>query len=287
MKSATSNFTRSIASTLLCLCVLASAGFAAKKPISYPRGLAVDAKGNLYVANSGGNDILVYNTAYVQASAKTITQGVINPTGVAFDLEGNLWVANYGTSNGGANGSISKYTDGKQVTGASITNGILGPGALAVDGLGDVWVQNDNVNVTVYSQFGEMVKTIAPPGGAFVFGVTANQGWVSMGGNNQTSFFHTSPTLAGEEGPFLTLGGENNGIALASDANSDVYLANSDGTINIEYVNQYYATTFINVGFEASGLAVDSVRGRIYISNYNANQILVYSSSGALLHTIE
>jgi hypothetical protein len=43
---------------------------------------------------AGGNDILVYNTAYAQASAKTITQGVINPTGVAFDSQGNLWVSN-------------------------------------------------------------------------------------------------------------------------------------------------------------------------------------------------
>lgn len=287
MKSANSSFVRTIASTLLCLCVLASASFAAKKPISYPRGLAVDAKGNLYVANSGGNDILVYNTAYTQTAAKTITQGISNPTGVAFDLQGNLWVSNYGTSNGGANGSISKYTDGAQVTSASITSGILGPGALALDGLGDVWVQNDNVNVTVYSQFGETVKTIAPPGGAFVFGLTANQGWVTMGGNNQTSFFHTTPLLAGEEGYVELYGGENNGIALASDANSNVYMANSDGTVNIAYSNQYFASTFINVGFSPSGIAVDNVHGRLYIANYNANQIAVYSTSGSLLHTIE
>jgi DNA-binding beta-propeller fold protein YncE len=286
MKSATSNFTRTITSTLLCLCVLASAGFAAKKPISYPRGLAVDAKGNLYVANSGGNDILVYNTAYVQTSAKTITQGISNPTGVAFDAQGNLWVSNYGTSNGGANGSVSKYTDGKQITGASITNGILGPGALAVDGLGDVWVQNDSVNVTVYSEFGEVVKTIAPPGGAFVFGLTASQGWVSMGGNNQTSSIHTTPFLAGEQGVYEAVGGSN-GIVLASDANNNVYMGNSDGTVNIYFLSSDVAYTFINVGFEPSGLAVDSVRGRIYVANYNANQILVYSTAGAFLHTIE
>ena len=285
MKSA-NTFAR-IAATLLCLFAFASASFAATKPLSYPRGLAVDAKGNLYVANSGGNDILVYNINYVQTPSKTITQGISNPSGVAFDAQGNLWVSNYGTSNGGANGSISEYIDGKQNTAASITNGILGPGALAVDGLGDVWVQNDNVNVIVYSQFGEVVKTIAPPGGPFVFGLTISKGWASMGGNNATSFFHTSPFLAGEEGPYYAAGGDNNGIALASDANSNVYAGNSDGTINIMYLNQDGIGPFLNLAFETTGLAVDSVHGRLYVANYNANQILVYSTSGTLLHTIE
>ena len=70
MKSA-NTFAR-IACTLLCVCAFTSASFAATKPLSYPRGLAVDGKGNLYVANSGGNDILVYNPNYVQVTAKTI-----------------------------------------------------------------------------------------------------------------------------------------------------------------------------------------------------------------------
>ena len=136
--------------TLLCLVAFASASFAATKPLSLPKGLAVDSKGNLYVANSGGNDILVYSTAYTQVAAKTITQNVSNPSGVAFDAAGNLWVSNTGTSNGGANGSIAEYTNGKQNTAASITNGVLGPNAIAVDGLGNIWVENDYVNITVY-----------------------------------------------------------------------------------------------------------------------------------------
>jgi DNA-binding beta-propeller fold protein YncE len=108
-----------------------------------------------------------------------------------------------------------------------------------------------------------------------------------MGGNNQTSFFHTSPTLAGEESWVKAIGGGNDGIALASERNRNVYMGNSEGTININNVNQGYEFQFINVGFEPSGLAVDSVHGRICVANYNTNQILVYSTSGSLLHTIE
>jgi streptogramin lyase len=157
-----------IASTLLCLFALASASFAATNPLNYPRGLAVDAKGNLWVANSGDNNILEFSPGYAQQKAATITQGISNPTGVAFDAQGNLWVANYGTSNGGANGSVSEYTAGKQNTAASIANGILGPEAIAVDGLGNVWVENDYINVTVYASASpyaqplSVVKTLTP-----------------------------------------------------------------------------------------------------------------------------
>lgn len=97
------------------------------KTLSYPKGLAVDGSGNVYVANSGGNEILVYNPTYVQQTGKTITKNISNPSGVAFDTAGNLWVANYGTSNGGANGSVAEYTNGVQNTANIITNGILGP----------------------------------------------------------------------------------------------------------------------------------------------------------------
>jgi len=61
------------AATVLCLLVFATASFAVTPTIDLPRGLAVDAKGNLYVANVGGNNILVYSPGYVLQKSKTIT----------------------------------------------------------------------------------------------------------------------------------------------------------------------------------------------------------------------
>lgn len=58
MKS-TKNATR-MAATLL----LASVSFAATSALELLRGLAIDAKGNLYVANSVANNILVYSPSY-------------------------------------------------------------------------------------------------------------------------------------------------------------------------------------------------------------------------------
>jgi YVTN family beta-propeller protein len=79
-------------------------------------------KGNLYVANQGDNEILVYNTSYTRQPKKSVTAGVNKPVGVAFDSKGNMYVANQGTQ------SITQYsTTGVQNTAFSITNGISSP----------------------------------------------------------------------------------------------------------------------------------------------------------------
>jgi DNA-binding beta-propeller fold protein YncE len=91
-------------------------------PLNLPGGLAVASNGNLYVANNGGNNILVYSPKHNELAGKTITQNISAPTAVAFDSYGNLWVANAGNS------SITQYdSNGVQdsnntiLTGASVS----------------------------------------------------------------------------------------------------------------------------------------------------------------------
>ncbi len=222
--------------TVLCLLAFVSASFAKTNPLSYPKGIAVDSKGNLWVANSGDNNILAFSPGYGLQTADTITEGISNPSGVAFDAQGNLWVANYGTSNGGANGSVSEYVKGKQNTSASITNGILGPEAIAVDGLGNVWVENDFSNVTVYapssvySQPFSLLRTLAP---SFpMYGITVSDGAFSWGSNIAVAQVAATPALASGTISGYTYGNDT-GIALASDASGNVYMGNLDGSVNI------------------------------------------------------
>lgn len=275
--------------TLLSLMTMATGSFAATKPLSYPKGLAVDAKGNLYVANSGGNDILVYNANYGQITKSTITQGVINPSGVAFDPVGNLWVANYGTSNGGPNGSISEYTNGKQNTANSITDGILGPNAIAIDGVGNIWVQNDYINVTVYGQSYSfsapttLLKTLAPT--YPIYGISVGQGTFAYGTNSAVNF--TSETQVLLNGNYYGYYNPNDtGFALATDAKGDIYEGDLNGVVNFEAPNAT-DNPFLTLSFVPYGIAVDNARGRVYLSNYNGNSISVYSTSGTLLHVIQ
>ena len=126
-------------SLTLSLAILTSASFA-KNHLKTPAGLAVDASGNLYVANDGANQILIYNSTYAQQTTKTITNGVSEPVAVALDQYGNLWVANFKASNGGPTGSITEYIGGVLQSGNTITNGIQGPESLAFDTLNQLWI---------------------------------------------------------------------------------------------------------------------------------------------------
>src|SRR5258707_1500476 len=117
-----SSFLKTSTQMLLIFLTLAASQSWAATPLNGPLGLALDSKGNLYVANSLNDQILVYNPNYVQQTKKTITAGVSNPYGVAFDSKSNLYVANHGNS------SVTVYdSTGKQKTGSTITNGIHYP----------------------------------------------------------------------------------------------------------------------------------------------------------------
>ena len=115
---------------LLCAIVLAAASSAATHPLNQPMGMAVDAKGNLYVANHGGNQILVYNSSSQQMTSKTIASNINGPMQLAFDPLGNLLVANL------VSGSTSReYFSEYAPNGKQITTGYSGGGPFAVPAL--------------------------------------------------------------------------------------------------------------------------------------------------------
>src|SRR5215469_17780653 len=268
MRSLNSIITQTIATALFCFIGLAATSLAATQPLYYPRGLAVDSKGNLYVANSGGNDILVYNASYVQVTAKTITENINTPTGVAFDPAGNLWVANYGPSNGGSNGSVAEYTNGVQNTSNSITNSILFPNEIAIDHDGNIWVQNESVDVTVYGQYWafqpSLMKTITPP--FPVYGIAVGYGVFAYGGDTQVTFAGETDALVNN----FILGYYNpwdTGLSLAIDANGNIYEGNLNGVVNFE-AEDATDHSFLSLSFAPGGIAVDNVHDRIYFSDY-------------------
>jgi sugar lactone lactonase YvrE len=131
---------------------------------SGPSGVAVDASGNIYVADAGNNRISIVNSAGVvntfagsgNAGADNGTGTAAsfnNPTGVAVDAAGNVYVADF------LNNLIRKISPARVVS-TLAGNGNIGssngidtaasfyfPNSLAVDAAGNVYVTDDINNL--------------------------------------------------------------------------------------------------------------------------------------------
>jgi YVTN family beta-propeller protein len=270
-------FAITIGAAMLLMLSCLSQGWAATS-LNGPRGLALDAKGNLYVANQGSNQVLVYNANYAQQAKKTISAGVSQPVGVAFDSRGNMYVANKGSQ------SITQYSStGVQNTSFSVTSGIDNPWAITVDAVDDLYVSNNFTNITVYAldNGAPLVKTMTP--GYTVYGITVHGSQFYTGSVNEWTEGFVGELLTG--GSPIYAGNAYEGLALTTDTAGDLYVANATGEVDFWGPGGGYA--ILVLGFGPEGIAVDSVRGRVYLSNQSGNQILVYNTSGTLLHTIQ
>ncbi len=273
-----------ITAATLCLItiVFGSASFAATNPLNDPTALALDAAGNLWVVNQGTNSILKFNPSYVLQSSSTITQGLDTPTGIAFDPSGNLWVVNSGSS------SVTEYTNGVQNTAATLS--MNSPSSIAIDGLANIWVQTGFNSINVYAKNfpftnqESLLKTYTP-GTSSVYGLAIAGGSIAWGSLNQASLTAIEQELT--TGPVSMTINSKTSLTLAGAVSGAVFMADFDGTVNVYNPALKRTTQFLKLGLVPPGMVVDSKRGRVYMSTGAGNTILVYSTQGKLLHTIE
>jgi len=141
--------------------------------LCFPRGVAVDSNGNLYVADTSNNRVLEYNTPFTSGTtaARVFGQGgkfnasdcnrfqitassLCAPVAVALDPSGNLYVADAGnnrvleynsplTSNGTANlvfGQLGSFTTGQCNQGGIGAGSLCSPTGVVVDSTGNLYV---------------------------------------------------------------------------------------------------------------------------------------------------
>jgi DNA-binding beta-propeller fold protein YncE len=109
--------------------------------LNNPRQVAVDAAGNLYIADSGNNRVLKETLSGGTYTQSTIGSGLNVPFGVAVDANGNVYIADLN------NGRVLKETlSGGSYTQSTISSNIPFPTAVAVDGGGNVYVAGSSSN---------------------------------------------------------------------------------------------------------------------------------------------
>ncbi|ASU32340.1 NHL repeat-containing protein [Mucilaginibacter xinganensis] len=172
-----------------------------------PAGIAVDASGNVYVADHGNNAIRKITAAGVVTTLAGVkTAGYVNatgtaaafdhPNGVAADAAGNVYVADQGNS------AIRKITSAGVVTtiagGPTQTDLINYPAGIALDAAGNIY--------------------IADEGGRIMECTTANVLYILAGTLNVSGFVNGTGTSALFNSP----------QAITVDANNNIYVADQN-----------------------------------------------------------
>ena len=240
---------------------------------SSPTGVAVDASGNVYVADTGNNTIRKITSAAVvttlagtagtfgsadgTGSAATFS----NPYGVAVDASGNVYVADPGNS------TIRKITSAGVVTTLAGTAGVLGhadgigsaasfsdPYGVAVDVSGNVYVSDSGNNT---------IRKITPAGVVTTLAGTAGVRGSADGTGSAASFSY----------PY--------GVAV--DASGNVYVTDYLNNAIRKITSAGAVTTFGGVApfSNPSGVAID-VSGNVYVADSGNNLIRNITSAGVV-----
>jgi outer membrane protein assembly factor BamB len=208
------------------------------------------AHGLLFVANTAGNNITVYNPQTLKL-VRTITNSAINkPLGVAVDGYGDVYVGNSQANtviainvSGGLVETLGQDKSGFQ---------FVAPGAITIHG------------PKIYAGFG--------PG----FGENAVISY------NVGEFLTRDP----QENTVYTDTVNTGPTGIAFDAQENVYIADFYSETWVKYSPDGKLLLVVKHGvLTPEGIALDS-SGNVYVSNENLNNITVYNSSGTLINTL-
>ena len=273
------------------LAVSATVSIHAQIPLSTPQGLAFDSAGNLYVANYGTNQILIYNPALVQTGS--ISEGLSRPNKLAFDSLGNLYASNLGSY------SITVYDpNGNQITSKTITNDVHRPEGVAVDSAGNVYVGNNGPNqVSIYNSDGLLLGTFnqdnrhhhfTSVGPMAIYGPNIYIGTGPAAGQSYTNSYNIALLLMGHAREVVTYDdtADEGPTGIAFDSAGNVYIDYYYTGTAVKYSPTNRVLLTLNTGHygQGEGIAVDS-QGNIYIA-FGVNTINVYNSAGTLINTL-
>lgn len=176
----------------------------------YPGGIAIDASGNVWVTNFG---------SVVELSPDGVVLGTfstdgIKTTGIAIDASGNVWVTNQRSS------SVTELSASGTVVGTFPTGG--SPTGIAIDASGNVWIANNDGTVTKLGPSGAVLGTFPSGDGATGIAIDASGNvWVTNFGSGSVTKLSSGGAVLGT----FSVGGAPIGIAI--DASGNVWVTDT------------------------------------------------------------
>ena len=273
-------------------------GPATSASLYYPRGVALDASGNLYIADQSHQRIRKVaaatgiittvagngTNAFAGDGGAATSASLGEPCGVALDAGGNLYIADHDNyrirevaaatgiiTTVAGNGSIGFAGDGGAATGASLYS----PAGVALDASGNLYIaEHDNQRVRRVAAATGIISTVAGNG---------------------------SDTFAGDGGA-ATSAGVGGPVGVALDASGNLYIANQyDQRIRKVAAATGIITTVAGngvYGFAGDGGAATSARlaspagialdasGNLYIADYSNHRIRKVAAATGIITTV-
>ena len=128
-------------------------------PPSQPQGTASDQRGNIWIANCGGDSVAQFRSGNPRDIRYFTGVGLVAPFGMAIDARGNAWITGNTSDTVAALGP-----DGTPLSGSPFKGGgISAPLGIAVDSLDNVWVANSGGSDRLAFFAGPRGRRVAPP----------------------------------------------------------------------------------------------------------------------------
>jgi streptogramin lyase len=251
-----------------------------------PYKIAIDAAGNVWVANAGGDSVSMLDAATGYVTGSVFGPSGINyslPTGIAIDLGGNVWVSNFDGDTISELTAASNYSTGLNFAPAGAA--LSSPLRIALDASGNVWTGNydgDSMSELTASSNYATGLNFAPAGAAFDYptGIAIDSHsnvWATNYGSNSVSEL-TASSNYGTGFNFAPAGASIvSPLSLALDSNGNVWVANRNGDSVSELLAGDYTSgnNFSPAGaaiYGPIGLALDSANN-LWVANTDGNNL--------------
>lgn len=273
-------------------------GGAGNGQFAHPGDVAIDAKGNLWVADENNNRLQEFNQKgeflKTLGSAGTGNGQFTRPKSIAFDAKGNMWVADSGNSRFEEFSEKGEFV--KAVGSAGSANGqFSGPESLAIDAKGNLWVADTyNHRIQELNEKGEFIAVVNPSGLGAIEPTGVDVGphgnvWVADWAHNRVVELSGEGSLIRQFGTSGTGNGQfQHPDAVSVDSRGSIWVTDQNNA-RVQQFNQSgeYLGQFGSAGTGSgqfsfgypTGMAVDS-KGGIWITDTGNNRIQKWTVPG-------